>query len=144
MADSWLHGHGQGASDVTDHPDVAAVARKMRILLVEDNPDTAMIMSRLLESEGHSISTAGSMQDALQHADDPIDLLISDIGLPDGNGLDLMRIFCARKPVRGIALTGFGSREDIENSRAAGFDRHLTKPIDFQKLLNTIEQVAAS
>jgi CheY-like chemotaxis protein len=72
-----------------------------------------------------------------------IDMIISDIGLPDGSGLQLMREVVARRgPVPSIALTGYGMEEDIRRSREAGFTAHMTKPIDFAKLDGTIRHVA--
>ena len=65
-------------------------------------------------------------------ANNEFDVLISDIGLPDGTGLDLMRQLRAKRPVMGIALSGFGMEEDIRRSKQAGFVAHLTKPLDFQ------------
>ena len=72
------------------------------------------------------------------------DLLISDIELPDGSGLELMRTIRSSRPVPGIALSGFGSLDDIEQSQAAGFALHLTKPVDFLRLEQAIQQWAAT
>jgi CheY-like chemotaxis protein len=72
-----------------------------------------------------------------------IDLLISDIELPDGTGLQLLASLRFDRPVPGIALSGFGSSDDIELSRAAGFAFHLTKPVDFHALKEAIEQATA-
>ena len=69
------------------------------------------------------------------------DLLISDIGLPDGTGLDVMQHLRARQGIKGIALSGFGMEEDLRRSRDAGFSRHLTKPINLQTLQQTIDEV---
>ncbi len=68
-------------------------------------------------------------------------MLVSDLGLPDGSGLELMRELRARRPVRGIALTGFGRREDVADTHAAGFDCHLTKPVELATLVATIESL---
>jgi len=113
------------------------------ILLVEDHEDTANIMSRLLRSFGHDVQTAGSVATALQAvaASRPFDLLISDIGLPDGSGVDLMRQLRAQYDIRGIALTGWGL-EDVEDSKAAGFVEHLKKPVDLMHLRTVIDRVA--
>ena len=79
--------------------------------------------------------TAGSVAAAIElFESQPFDLVMSDLGLPDGSGLDLIRQIHARRKVPAIALTGFGMEEDISRSREAGFDAHLTKPINFQKL----------
>lgn len=116
----------------------------LRILLVDDHEDTAKAMRRLLEREGHAITLAFNVNDALgEFGQNDFDLLISDIGLPDGSGLELMRQIRQRKNVRGIALSGFGMEEDIRKSKEAGFTEHLIKPINFQKLQDVIRDVAA-
>ena len=70
-----------------------------------------------------------------------IDMVVSDLGLPDGSGLDLIRLLKARKPMRGIALTGYGRREDLDDTTRAGFERHLTKPVDISTLIAAIESL---
>ena len=71
----------------------------------------------------------------------PIDLVMSDLGLPDGSGLDLMRRLSANYGLRGIALSGFGMDSDLEKSTAAGFSRHLIKPIDVAVLRATLAEL---
>jgi CheY-like chemotaxis protein len=92
---------------------------------------------------GHEVTTAATVAEALRVAETvDIDLIVSDIGLPDGSGLELMRQITARRgTVPAIALTGYGMEDDIQRSRAAGFTAHLTKPIDFTKLAAMIRQV---
>ena len=118
---------------------------RLRILAVEDEPATLRLMARLLRGLGHDVTTAGSVGDAAAiYESIDFDLIISDIGLPDGTGLDLMRRAVAlRGPIPAIALTGYGMEEDIRRSREAGFTAHLTKPIDFAKLEAMIRQVSA-
>ena len=101
-------------------------------------------MQRLLQRLGYEVTTAHSVRSALDAATsgDPFDLLISDIGLPDGSGLELMRELLARRPIKGIALSGFGMEDDIKKSMAAGFYEHLTKPINFKRLETAIRQLA--
>src|SRR6185369_2161365 len=92
----------------------------LRIFLVEDHADTREALAGLLEIYGHQVRSAGSIAAALAAlADWPFDLIISDIGLPDGSGLDLMREIAVRYPggARAICLTGFGMEEDIRKSR---------------------------
>ncbi len=116
----------------------------LRILVVEDEPATLRLLARLLRKLGHEVTTADTI-DAGSRAVDarPIDLIISDIGLPDGSGLELIRRAVRRLGgVPAIALTGYGMEEDVRRSREAGFTAHLTKPIDFTKLEAMIQQVA--
>jgi PAS domain S-box-containing protein len=116
----------------------------LRILMVDDHEDTSRAMKRLLERLGYEVETADSVQAALQaSARQRFDLLISDIGLPDGSGLDLMRRLKQDCSINGIALSGFGMEEDLQRSREAGFAEHLTKPINFRRLEAAIEQLTA-
>ncbi|HXE55471.1 MAG TPA: response regulator [Tepidisphaeraceae bacterium] len=120
----------------------ARATNGLSILLVEDHADTARAMGRLLRRRGYSVHAATTMTDALAAARGrAFDLIISDIGLPDGSGLELMRQLLAERPIKGIALTGFGMEEDVERSRAAGFSEHLTKPIDMSQLQAALDRV---
>ncbi|HEX3130541.1 MAG TPA: CHASE domain-containing protein [Thermoanaerobaculia bacterium] len=123
----------------------------LHILLVEDHVDTAEAMADLLRATGHQVVVAGSISEGMaavdaavqgRRKDDRIDLVLSDIGLPDGSGLDLMAELSKRYGLRGIALTGYGMEEDVARSRAAGFARHLTKPVNLEQLETAIRQVA--
>jgi|GEM_PF-1167590 len=114
----------------------------VHILLVDDHSDTNTVMKMLLERRGYRVSTADSVSSALELASCTcFDLLISDIGLPDGSGLDIMRELHARSGIRGIALSGFGMEDDVRRSLEAGFAEHLTKPVSFQKLLQAIHDI---
>jgi CheY-like chemotaxis protein len=125
---------GQGAGD--------ALASS-RVLLVEDHADTARMLSRLLSSSGHSVETATSVASALGLADQhPFDILISDIGLPDASGYELMEQISRRFGIRGIALSGYGMERDMQRSRDAGFSEHLVKPINLEQLEAVIRRVA--
>ena len=122
--------------------------RPLRILLVEDHADTAAILARLLRRMGHDVLPAHTVADALKLAGKemrlaPIDLVISDLGLPDGSGLELMRQLSADHGLRGIALSGFGMDSDREQSKAAGFSRHLIKPIDIGVLRATLTEMTS-
>jgi signal transduction histidine kinase/ActR/RegA family two-component response regulator len=124
---------------------VPAAGKRLRVLVVEDHRDTAEMMTRLLELEGHEVRTAANVAAALQAVDreGPFDLLVSDLGLPDRSGLDLMRDLRTRgNGLAGIALSGYGQEIDIEQSRAAGFAAHLVKPADPRVLLDHIERIA--
>ncbi|CAN5717658.1 hypothetical protein BH23PLA1_BH23PLA1_38190 [soil metagenome] len=127
----------------TDRPDQAPLT----ILLVEDNHDTLRYMNLLLSRRGHTIRTASSLRQACEAASNgPIDLVISDIELPDGTGLELLRSLQDQgvHPTSAIALSGFGSADDIEMSLEAGFAEHLTKPIDFRRLEAAIYRVTSA
>ena len=122
---------------VADHEAPQEGGRPLRILLVEDHADTAKLMRRLIMAQGHEVTTAGSVADGLAAVQkQKPDMLISDLGLPDGSGLDLMRQILAqghRFPA--IALSGYGTPADIEKSKAAGFAEHLVKPLSRLELL---------
>jgi len=110
-------------------------ARSLQLLVVDDHPQTLRVLASLLRKQGHKVLTAECVQAAIKLLEDErFDGLISDIGLPDGNGCDVMRAAKARQSLVGIALSGFGMEEDVRRSLDAGFEHHLTKPIDFQEL----------
>ena len=114
MNRSSARGGGGGGEQEED----ATPAGVCRVLLVEDHADTRNVMRRLLSSFGCSVATAGTVREALDLADrETFDLLVSDIGLPDGSGLDVMKRMRARQKVRGIALSGFGQDHDLARSR---------------------------
>jgi PAS domain S-box-containing protein len=116
-----------------------------RVLIVEDNDDTARLMQMLLERRGYQVQLAGTVKAALEAAAaTTFDLVISDIGLPDGSGIDLMQMLTAKGPIRGIAVSGYGMEEDIRRSREAGFTEHLTKPINFRQLEESIHRIVES
>jgi PAS domain S-box-containing protein len=135
---------------VAPAPPRIGTASHVSILLVEDHEDTALALKRLLQRSGYQVAAAGTVQSALNlAAQTDFDVVVSDIGLPDGSGIDLMRqIRAARasrgdRAPRGIALTGYGMEEDVARSMEAGFVEHLTKPINYQKLQSAIERVTA-
>jgi CheY-like chemotaxis protein len=121
-------------------------AKPVRILLVDDHRDTLKVMQRLLEACGHHVEVAMSVADAARAARETVfDLLISDIGLPDGTGLDVIQAVRVTNPgLPGIALTGYGMEQDHRSSIAAGFAAHLTKPVDLGCLENTIRQLTSA
>ncbi len=153
-------GHGRGSTFEVDLPTVARPAdvrseqnvvsmpaapvelvRRMRILIVEDDDDTAAVLQDLLGQDGHSLDVVHSLRDAKSHAREPWDVVISDLGLPDGSGLDVARHFESARPrPRLIALSGYGSDADVSATTAAGFERHLVKPIDLGQLRRALHK----
>ncbi len=121
-----------------------------RILIVEDHEDSAMMLNRLLKRAGYEVDTAGRVTQALQlvqekeQAGRPFNLVLSDLGLPDGTGYELMQQLRDHHQLRGIALSGYGQTEDVRRALEAGFGFHLTKPIDFDKLKKTIAPLLES
>jgi PAS domain S-box-containing protein len=111
------------------------LADPLRILLVDDHRDTVSTLKRLLTRLGYAVVSAESMAEALRAVDEGhFDLLVSDIGLPDGSGLDLMKRIRDRQQIDGIALSGFGMEDDLRKSREAGFIDHLIKPVNLDRL----------
>lgn len=113
------------------------VPASARILLVEDHDDTAKQLARLLARAGYAVTcacTLATARSAAAGADLPFDLLVSDLGLPDGSGHDLMREFSRLYKIPGIVLSGYGMEADVRESLAAGFSKHLTKPVNWSEL----------
>jgi CheY-like chemotaxis protein len=114
-------------------------------LLVEDHEPTRTSLAKLLIRRGYEVRTATSLAEARAlAAAAPFDLLLSDLGLPDGNGCELMAEFRHDASVRGIALSGYGMDIDVAQSRAAGFGAHLIKPVSVQVLEKALAQIEAS
>ena len=138
----------------TDRPAAAvsdAVARRsMRVLVVEDHPDTAEQFARLLRRAGHEVVCAASIKEAQtcalvtpgQNRACAFDILISDLDLPDGSGRELMRNLAQRYPIRGIAISGHGMKEDVDGSMQAGFSYHITKPVNWAELKAVIDKIS--
>jgi CheY-like chemotaxis protein len=121
------------------------VGESKRILLVEDHDDTREMVAKVLRRDGYIVVGVSTTEDALWVCDSQdFDLLISDIALPDGSGLDLMRKVFAKCKIKGIAYTAFGYESDIAKARAAGFSAHILKPADFSVLQETVKRVLAS
>ncbi|HEX2644301.1 MAG TPA: ATP-binding protein [Thermoanaerobaculia bacterium] len=134
---------GIGAAAAAETRPAEAADRPLRILLIEDHEDTAAALSDLLTDRGHSVQVAGTVRAGLETAARSaadLDLVISDLGLPDGSGVDLMREITARYGLPGIALSGYGMDEDIRRSLEAGFCLHLTKPVNVQVLEEAIRK----
>ncbi|MEO5753237.1 MAG: ATP-binding protein [Chthoniobacterales bacterium] len=122
--------------------DSQSAVRKGHLLVVDDHHDTCLGMKMLLERRGYRITLAHTAGQAIEKAQaEKFDLLISDIGLPDRSGYELMKELRAKTSLRGIALSGFGMENDINQARAAGFSKHLTKPINFDRLDEAIRNL---
>ena len=133
-------------SSVAGPSDKAGPKCTARILLVEDHVDTATVLVRLLQGSGHVVMHAMTVASALRIAEQEmrgagLDLVMSDLGLPDGSGLDLMRKLSQAHGLRGIALSGFGMDSDVAESAAAGFSRHMTKPVDITAMRSAIIEI---
>lgn len=119
---------------------------KLRIMLVEDHADSARVMSRLLTRMGHDVKVFDSVRSAMESISkgDVYDLILSDIGLPDGTGIDLIKEIRKQHAWPSVALTGFGMEEDITRCREAGFDAHITKPVSVQNLETVLRNFGGS
>ena len=149
-------GLGRGATftlhlDTVDAPDPVAAqpavpapdnvsSRPVRMLLVEDNEDAACAMTMSLEFMGYEVTHAANVREAMAAGErDEFDVIVTDLGLPDGSGLDLGPVLASRTPL--IALSGFGSAEDVARSMAAGFAAHLVKPTDPDDVHATVGKI---
>jgi two-component system CheB/CheR fusion protein len=148
-------GEGHGASFTVELATVNAPQTKpvkpnaptgpdhlLRLLVVEDHEATLAVLSRLLRRRGHEVTTATNCQDALAaYAAANFDAVITDLGLPDGSGLDLMREIQRQRPVPGIALSGYGMEDDFHQTKEAGFFAHLVKPVNLDQLRLLLNQL---
>jgi len=108
---------------------------QLRLLLVEDHVASLRALTRMLQNDGHKVIAAANAKEALAAAAaNPFDLVVSDLGLPDGSGLELMEKLRTAYGLRGVALSGYGMEDDILRSRAAGFAMHLVKPVAIAEL----------
>lgn len=138
---SCIEAAGQPLSTATEP---ITPKRTLRLLVVEDHSPTRAILGRLLTRSGHEVISAGSVSEALDtFSTSPCDVVITDLGLPDGNGIELLRELQKRAPVplTGIALSGYGMEADLQQTKAAGFTAHLTKPIKMEELLHILSKV---
>jgi CheY-like chemotaxis protein len=115
----------------------------LRILVVDDHEESARALARLLRHEGYVVTTAHSIAGAmaLVVGQRPVDLLLSDIDLPDGNGCDLLgrlRAFHGGRDITAVALTGHGEESWIEECQRAGYRHFLLKPVRFEEVLAVV------
>ena len=112
----------------------------LRIFVVENHEDTRILLCVLLTQMGHAVQSAATMREALRAIPaSGCDVLVSDIGLPDGDGWELMQLLGARRPRFAIAMSGRGMNGDRARSRAAGFRHHLVKPTGPEQLAEILE-----
>jgi CheY-like chemotaxis protein len=119
-------------------------ATPLRVLVVENHADTREFLGSMLEGLGHTVIVAESMDDALRAAArSGCDVLISDIGLPDGDGWELLNRLNLPRPMYAIAMSGYGTVSDRNRSKAAGYRHHLVKPMELEQLESILYSVAA-
>jgi CheY-like chemotaxis protein len=119
-------------------------AGKLRIFVVENHDDTRFLLGLLLEQLGHTVQVAATMSEALDEAGSgDFDVLLSDIGLPDGNGWELLASLGDRAPPYAIAMSGFGMPSDQQKSLAAGYRHHLLKPVEPDQLEKLLDEAAS-
>jgi CheY-like chemotaxis protein len=113
---------------------------RLHVLLVEDHTLSAELMKRLLESRDFSVRTVGSYREAMRMASQWLpDVLISDVGLPDRDGVEVITTMRRAHPnLRGIAVSGYATEEDVQRSLRAGFSDHLCKPVSIERLVEAI------
>lgn len=118
--------------------------RGKRVLLVDDHEDTSRGLSRLLQRRGMEVRVAGNTEEALElAATHDFDAVLSDLGLPDRSGFELMAELRDRYQLRGIALSGFGMEGDVQRSIESGFSEHLTKPVNIERLDEALRSLLA-
>jgi len=134
---------GAQAAETKKSQQSQSTLHRLRLLVIEDHEPTLAVLTRLLRQKGHGVLTASTVNGALLLArDHTFDVVISDVGLPDGSGLDLMRQLAKKYGLRGIALSGYGMPEDRVKTQQAGFVAHLVKPINFEQLHHVLQQIA--
>jgi CheY-like chemotaxis protein len=125
-----------GRAEAADEP-------ALRLLVVEDHQATLQVLTRLLVRAGHSVVPASSVAEARAAAKtQSFDGVISDLGLPDGTGLELMAHLRAAYGLRGVVLSGYGMEDDLRGSQEAGFVVHLVKPVDFPQLRHALREIS--
>ena len=115
----------------------------LRVFIVENHDDTRVALQRFLEMLGHEVQSAATGHDALDAIPrSNCDVLISDIGLPDTDGWELMRSLHFSRPVYSIAMSGFGMNADRQRSKEAGFRHHILKPFDPEDMEKLLDEAA--
>ena len=137
---------------VPDEPSPVKAARKLRVLLVEDNEVNRTLVTRLLEKHGHKVTVAGNGREgltALEHSPQGFDLILMDVQMPDMDGFETTAAIRARESLEGghvpvIAVTAHAMKGDRERCLAAGMDGYLSKPLRMEELLNVLREYEAS
>lgn len=123
-------------------PGGAGAGPPLRLLVVDDHADTLKVLARVLSNRGHHVRTASTVAAALERsAEEPFDVVVSDIGLADVDGHALMRALRHRGDIAGIAVSGYGTPDAVRDSLDAGFAEHLVKPLDLDVLDAAIRRV---
>jgi CheY-like chemotaxis protein len=127
-----------------DTSSIGGSPRSLRIFVVEDHAETARGLAMYLRSTGHEVHVALDVRSARQLSTEiDYDILLCDIGLPDGNGWDLLEELQARRPIKAIAMSGYNTDADRARSKAAGFAEHLAKPLTPDELDNAFTRAMA-
>jgi CheY-like chemotaxis protein len=130
---------------IREAPAVRARSGPLRVLVVDDNEDSALSLAMLLEMQGYAVTTAFRGSEALQKvAEDAPEVALLDIGLPDMSGYELarrLRNSPSGAPLTLVALTGWGQDEDRRAAEGAGFDHHYTKPVDPDALEQLLQRL---
>lgn len=116
----------------------------LKILLVEDHSDSSAMMARILGKWGCAVKAAGTVADADRlAASESFDVLLCDLGLPDGTGCDLLRSLLAARPIRAVVVSGYADVRHVEDARKAGFSHYLVKPFVLGDLQTLLTEAAA-
>lgn len=119
--------------------------RPSRVLLVDDHADTTELLQLLLTRRGFDVTTARSVATAVAVLESgPVDVLVSDIALPDGSGCDLLERLRSRARLPAVAVSGLDRDVDIRRGREAGFDAYLTKPVSIEKLVRVLQTLSGA
>ncbi|MDB6075490.1 MAG: domain S-box, partial [Verrucomicrobiaceae bacterium] len=126
-------------------PPAEVIPAHAHILLIDDHSDTLRSLARLLSRRGHTVTIADSCATALAHfANAKFDIVISDLGLPDRSGIELITDIRKTSSIPAIAMSGYGMEADLLRSKEAGFNLHLIKPVELGTLLAAIHRLCAN
>ena len=133
------------AEDSADDVTPAAPAGSLRVLLVEDHEDTRHVLHQLMTRWGHTVTAAGAVAQARGAiAAGSFDLLLSDISLPDGSGIEVVAALREKSNAPAVAMSGYGMDADLARARAAGFTEHIVKPVGRESLRELLAKVSAT